>query len=354
MIELAYPWLLILLPAPLLVIWLGRPHREARPAVTVPFMERLIRLTGRKPSSGAVIPRGPMVQRLLAVIVWLLLMTALARPQYIGDPITKTLPGRDMLVAVDLSGSMEEEDFTDESGGRIDRLSAVKLVLDDFLSRREGDRVGLMFFGSAPFMQAPFTDDLEVLRTLLKEAQVRMAGPQTMLGDAIGKAVTVFESSDLEDKVLLLLTDGNDTQSLVPPVKAAEIARDNNIRIHVIGMGDPTTVGEEKLDTETLKEIAETTGGKSFMAINREELEAVYKEIDSITTREVKTLSHRPVRDLYHWPLAAAVLLLNLYHIVMLIRTGRFSASKIEDGVENNRGGRSDSSGQDKEGAMAA
>jgi Ca-activated chloride channel family protein len=258
------------------------------------------------------------MQRTVLLIVWCTLVLALARPQRIEKPITKTLPGRDLLIAVDLSGSMETEDFTDADGKRIDRVTAVKHVLDDFLARREGDRVGLMFFGTAPFMQVPFTEDLQVCRSLLKEAQARMAGPQTMLGDAVGRAITVFESSDLEEKVLILLTDGNDSGSLVPPVKAAEIARDQGIQIYTIGMGDPATVGEEKLDVDTLKEMAETTGGKSFLAINREELESVYREIDALTTRQVETLSFRPVRDLYYWPLGFAIVLTLLWHTFIL------------------------------------
>jgi len=308
----------LLLAAPLLVRWLVRPRTEAQPCLHVPFLERLSRSSGLKPAGGAVVPRGSWMQRGVLLMVWGALVLALARPQRIEEPITKTLPGRDLLIAVDLSGSMETEDFTDASGNRVDRVTAVKEVLDEFLARREGDRVGLMFFGTAPFMQVPFTEDLQVCRSLLNEAQARMAGPQTMLGDAVGRAIHVFEGSDLEEKVLIVLTDGNDSGSLVPPVKAAEIAGDQGITIHTIGMGDPTTVGEEKLDVDTLKAMAATTGGKSYLAINRQELEAVYGEIDAMTTREVKTLSHRPVRDLYFWPLGFAVVLMMLWHAVKL------------------------------------
>ena len=328
MLTFAHPWFLLLLAAPLLVRWLARPRTEAQPFLHVPFLERLSRSRGLKPAGGAGVPRGSWLQRLVLLGVWGALVLALARPQRIEDPITKTLPGRDLLMAVDLSGSMGTEDFTYADGRRVDRVTAVKQVLDEFLARREGDRVGLMFFGTAPFMQVPFTEDLQVCRSLLNEAQARMAGPQTMLGDAVGRAIHVFEGSDLKDKVLIVLTDGNDSGSLVPPVKAAEIARDQGIKIHTIGMGDPTTVGEEKLDVDTLKAMAETTVGKSFLAINRQELEAVYREIDAMTTREVKTLSHRPVRDLYFWPLGFAVVLTLLWHAVMLAKTLLTESSK--------------------------
>jgi Ca-activated chloride channel family protein len=162
----------------------------------------------------------PLIQRVFLWGVWVCLVLALARPQWLEAPISKTLPTRDLLLAVDLSGSMETQDFTDASGQRVDRLTAVKQVLDEFLARRQGDRVGLIFFGSAAFVQAPFTEDLEACRTLLGEAQVRMAGPKTVFGDAIGLAITVFaRAAGLQERVLIVLTDGNDTDSEVPPAR---------------------------------------------------------------------------------------------------------------------------------------
>ncbi len=205
---------------------------------------------------------------------------------------------------------MDTTDMKDSEGNPIGRLTAVKQVLGEFLTKRTGDRVGLIFFGNAPFVQAPFTDDLEVCRQLLDEAQVRMAGPRTMLGDAIGKAVTVFEKSPFEQKVLILLTDGNDTGSLVPPVKAAELARDKNIVIHTIAMGDPTSTGEEKFDEETLKRVAEITKGQYFRANDRKELEGVYVELDRLTPHQVENISHRPVSDLFHWTLGAGLVVI--------------------------------------------
>jgi Mg-chelatase subunit ChlD len=263
------------------------------------------------------------MQYAIVVLTWLLMVLALARPQRIEEPVVKTQPGRDMLIAVDLSGSMEAEDFTDKSGERVDRVTAVKQVLGDFLENRDGDRVGLIFFGTAPFLQVPFTEDLDVCRSLLDEARARMAGPQTMLGDAIGKAINVFEGSDLEEKVLILLTDGNDTNSQVPPIKAAEIAADRGITIHTIGMGDPTSVGEEKLDMQTLVAISAETGGSTFLAIDRAELEEVYVEIDKIAERKLESLSYRPVIDLFFWPLAGAMILTLAYHVAGALRRRR-------------------------------
>jgi len=320
MLTLDYPWLFVLVPLPFLARWLLPVHSESHPALQSSFLDRLARLTGRQPSSGSVVRPRPRWGGVVALVVWLCLVVAFARPQRLEDPIVQTKSARDLLLAIDLSGSMETADMKDPSGKPIDRLTAVKQVLGEFLTKREGDRVGLIFFGNAPFVQAPFTDDLEACRQLLDEAQVRMAGPRTMLGDAIGKAVQVFEESPLDEKVLIFLTDGNDTGSLVPPVKAAELARDKGIVIHTIAMGDPTTTGEEKFDEQTLKAITATTKGQYFRANNRQELEGVYTELDRITARKVESVSHRPVTDLFHWPLTAALALSLGYHLVMAVR----------------------------------
>jgi Ca-activated chloride channel family protein len=318
MLEFAYPWLLAIILVPPVIFWLFPAYQESRNAVNVPFMARLVRITGRQPEAGAVVLRGSFWQKLALWGGWLLLVTAIARPQWIEDPIVKVLPTRDLLLAVDLSGSMEAEDFTDQQGQRIDRLSAVKQVLDEFLSRREGDRVGLLFFGSAPFIQVPFTEDLEVCRTLLQEAEVRMAGPQTMLGDAIGLAINVFDQSETRERTLILLTDGNDTESQVPPPRAAEIARDKGITIHTVAMGDPETVGENELDEQSLQQIADITGGSYFRALDRTGLEGIYRQLDKIETHQVDTLSYSPKRDLFHWPLAGLFLIIVAFHLVKI------------------------------------
>jgi len=319
MLTLAYPWLLMLTPFPFLIRWLMPAYQESRPALQSTFLDRLTELTGRKPSSGAVVRPRYFMDGLVLAIVWVCLVLALARPQRFEDPVVQTKPARDLLLAVDLSGSMDTADMKDLNGNPIDRLTAVKEVLGEFLTKREGDRVGLIFFGNAPFVQAPFTDDLEVCGQLLDEAQVRMAGPRTMLGDAMGKAINVFEESDLKEKVLILLTDGNDTGSLVPPVKAAELARDKGIVIHTVAMGDPTSTGEEKFDEETLKRVAEITRGEFFRANNRKELEGVYVELDRLTPHQVESISHRPVTDLFYWPLAAGLVVIIGFCLIQAI-----------------------------------
>jgi Ca-activated chloride channel family protein len=308
MLTFAYTWVLFLLPLPLLVLLLPG-HRESRTAVRLPELGGLARLTGRQPAPGAVVARRPWLGHLGLLLVWVALLGAVARPQWVGDPIVKEQPTRDMLLAVDLSGSMETKDFVGADGARVERLTAVKQVLDEFLSRREGDRIGLIFFGTGAFVQAPFTADLDVVRALLDEAQVRMAGPKTAMGDAIGLALSVFERSEVEERVMIVLTDGNDTGSLVPPVRAAEIASDNDIVVHTVAVGDPAAAREEKLDEETLRAVAGATGGRYFFAADREQLGGIYDELDRLNPRQVETESYRPRSDLFQWPLGAALVL---------------------------------------------
>jgi len=313
MLTISYPWVFLLLPLPLLIYYLAPTYAEPRLAVRVPFMGLLSRLSGRQAGQGAAIASRSRLQKVQLIIAWLALVVALARPTWMDEPMVHEMPMRDLLVALDLSGSMETRDFTDETGEVSDRLTAARQVLDQFLSRREGDRVGLIFFGSAAFVQAPFTEDLDVVRELLEEAQVRMLGPRTMLGDAIGVAIQLFERSEVEERVLIVLTDGNDTGSMVPPTRAAEIAHDNGVTIYPIAMGDPQAAGEQALDEVTLEVVAAATGGEYFHATDREELDRIYQTLDQLNPKQVESLSYRPEHELYFWPLGLAIILSLLY-----------------------------------------
>ena len=338
MLTFAHPWLALLLPLPLLVRWLLPAHHERKAAVRVPFLQRLSSLVGLQPGSGVAVARRPLSQWLVLSLAWLLVVVAITRPQWLGEPIIKELPMRDLLVAVDLSGSMEAQDFTDKDGNNVDRLTAVKQVLDDFFARRDGDRVGLILFGSAAFVQVPFTDDLEVVRELLDEAQIRMLGPRTMLGDAMGLAINLFERSEVDERVLIVLTDGNDTGSLVPPERAAEIARDNGVVVYTIAIGDPTAAGEQALDEKTLEHIAHITNGEYFHANDRQELEAIYTHLDEVNPRQVDTQSYRPLTDLYIWPLAASMLVTLLYIMFLEIRLRGLNKEQDNPGVQEAAG----------------
>jgi Ca-activated chloride channel family protein len=279
----------------------------------------MAQVLGQQPSAGAVVIQAKTMELLYLWLLWTVLVVAITRPQYLEPPVSQVVPTRDLMLLVDLSGTMEAEDFTNQQGKQVDRLTAVKEVLDEFLTRREGDRVGLIVFGNAAFTQVPFTQDLDATRILLEETTVRMAGPRTALGDAIGLAITLFEQSEVEERVIVALTDGNDTGSRIPPSEAARIAADNDIMIHLIGVGDPTSVGEEKLDEQALKVVASITGGRYFHAADREELQGIYTELDRIDRREVETATYRPRIDLFHWLLALFVILGFLYHLGILL-----------------------------------
>jgi Ca-activated chloride channel homolog len=320
MLTLSHPWILLLIILPPMLRFVVRPYRESRQAIRVPWFHRMATLLQQRPSDGAVIAKAKTFELLFLFVLWILIVLALARPQFLEPPISRVLPTRDLMLLVDLSGSMEAEDFTNSLGDRVDRLTAVKDVLDDFLTRREGDRVGMIVFGNAAFVQVPFTQDLEATRQLLQETAVRMAGPRTAFGDAIGLGITLFERSDVEHRVMIALTDGNDTGSKIPPPQAAKIAKDNDIVIHVIGVGDPTAIGEEKLDEEALTAVASTTGGRYFHAVDRDQLEEIYAELDRIDMREVETETYRPRTDLFHWPLAAFMLFGLLFHVRLLLK----------------------------------
>jgi len=318
MFAFSYIWVFALLPVPWLV-WRFVPPRETRHvSVRVPFGERLKEAVQSQGVAQEVTRRSRKL--LIPVLVWLLVLAALARPQWIEPPIVQELPTRDLLLLVDLSSSMNQQDFVNRAGKKVTRLEAVKEVLGDFLERRKGDRVGLVVFGSGPYLQAPFSTDLSLARELLGECDVGMAGPQTALGDAIGLGVDLFHDSDAPAKTLIALTDGNDTKSQVPPVDAARVAAQRDITIYTVAIGDPTTVGEDKLDEQTLKDVAKTAHGSYFFAADRKRLEGIYDELDRIETRKVKTVSHRPRRDLFSFFLLGALLLSLLQKAFAVLR----------------------------------
>ena len=307
-LQWAMPWALLMLPLPLLMRQLP-PYREAQNAVRVPFFERLLEASEARRERGAMTPRRLRSQQLLVVLMWLALVLAAAKPQWVGDPIEQQRAGRDLMVAVDLSGSMETKDFTNQAGEQVDRLTAVKSVLARLANERPGDRLGLIVFGNQAFLQSPFTEDHRTWYTLLEETRIRMAGPSTSLGDAVGLAIKLFRDADTDKRVLLVLTDGNDTGSMVPPVDAARIAASERIKIYPIAIGDPSAVGEEAIDKKTLLRMAEVTGGQAFEALDRGQLDAIFKLLDDLEPSVFESVSFRPQVDLHWLPLAAVVLL---------------------------------------------
>lgn len=337
MIEFVYPWAFVLLIVPFAVTLFAPAYKERKSSIKVPYFARLVDVTGEKPQSGAVLLNRNNLQRLIVAFSWLCIITAIAKPEMIGEPINQEKSARDLMIAVDLSGSMSVEDFTlpnaknttntptnetnDSTNNKskseqVNRLVAVKHVLNTFVKSREHDRLGLILFGDAPYLQAPFTDDIATWQALLNESDIGMAGQSTAFGDAIGLAISVFEQSDTQNRVLIVLTDGNDTGSKVPPVEAAKVAAAHDIKIYTIAIGDPTAVGEEKVDLKVLEKMAEVTKGKSFQALNSDELLKVYAEIDKLEPQQFDSLSFRPRVSIHHYPI---VLFVSIYLLALFI-----------------------------------
>ncbi|PNG45294.1 hypothetical protein A1354_00110 [Pseudomonas asplenii] len=316
--QLDYPWLLLLLPLPWLAYRYLPAYNEARSAVRVPFFAAMSRAVGEAP--GIVGSRRNHWQLLLNILVWALIVLAVARPVFVEKPIEKQQPVRDLMLAIDLSQSMETEDFTNANGEKINRLAAVKEVVQGFIDKRKDDRLGLIVFGSGAYPQAPLTLDHASLSLLLADTGIGMAGPNTAIGDAIGLSLKLLDQAHEQEKVLILLTDGNDTSSAITPDHAAEMAASKGVIIHTIGIGDPSASGEAKVNLSALEQIAKTTGGQFFRAEDRNALDQVYSTLDRLTPHQVKTLSHQPQRELFYWPLGAAVTLLALYHLGALLR----------------------------------
>lgn len=321
MYQLDHPWLLVLLPLPLLIWWLPPAYREETASVRLPFFEEITRAAGVAPTQGSVVPRTNWTQKLLAPVCWILILLALARPQYVEPPLEKTEPQRDLMLSLDLSQSMDTRDFRDPIGQLQARAEAVRKVVADFVARRPGDRIGLIAFGDAPYPLVPFTLDHKTVQAMLADTLPGMGGPRTALGDSIGLAIKMFADSPAPDKVLVVLTDGNDTASKMPPGKAADIAKQNAITIHTVGIGDPNATGEDKLDQAALQKIAQATGGRYFFGEDQNQLADIYATLDRITPANQKTLSWRPRIELFHYPLGTALILLITYHAAMWLVT---------------------------------
>lgn len=309
MISLAAPWALLFLPLPLLVLWLVPPHRERVPALRFPFFRHIVDVSGAEPGPGAVVLSRTRLQMTAAVAAWVLTVLAMAQPERVGEPIEITKAARDVVLAIDISGSMDARDFQTPDGTRKQRLAGVRDVVRSFVEGREGDRMALIVFGTKAYLQAPLTEDLGTIVDLLDRTEVGMAGPHTALGDAIGLAIRTFEASEIEQRMLILLTDGNDTSSRMSPVNAAEIANGKQVEIFTIAVGDPDASGEDRVDLATLKEVAARSGGETFFAGDESALREVYARIDELAPREVETLSYRPRQSLAWIALALASLI---------------------------------------------
>lgn len=326
MISFVAPWVFLLLPFPALVYFLAPPLREKITSIRIPFFRRVAQAVGAEPESGSVIRRRAWLQTASVVLIWLLLVLALARPERLGDPIVIEKSARDVVLAVDISGSMDQRDFPTDSGAPMQRLDAVKGVLRQFIAERGGDRMALIIFGTRAFIQAPFTEDFNSLNGFLDQTQVGMAGPNTALGDAIGLGIRTFESSEVEQRLMIVLSDGADTSSRMTPANAAAIAAEKDVVIYTVGVGDPDASGEDRVDLKALQDIADHTGGEYFFADDASALAQTYNRIDELNPRVVDTQSYRPKQSLTHIPLMLAL-------TVLLVSTVGFHFSRRRTGV---------------------
>ncbi|AEF98559.1 vWA domain-containing protein [Methylomonas methanica] len=325
MMAFQWPWLGLILPLPFLLRWLlpAKPQTQ-QAALIVPFLDDL---PANGPATFSTQQRWPLR---MAAFAWVFLVIACTRPQWLGEPLELAVNGRDLMLAVDVSGSMEEKDFV-INDKRYDRLTATKYVVSDFVKRRVGDRIGLILFGTQAYLHVPLTFDRKTVETLLNEAFIGITEdePQTSIGDAIGLAVKRLQDEKNDSRVLILLTDGANTAGELSPLKAAEIAAEYHLKIYTIGIGaDEILVrslfGTRRvnpsadLDEKTLQAIADTTGGRYFRARNTEELEQIYQILDQLEPVEKDKQFFRPRSELYVWPLSVSMALAALLAVSRL------------------------------------
>ena len=318
MIEWLWPLAFLLVPAPILVRWLIKASKKKQPALTVPSLEGFSGLSANESFSATL----STVKLIILWLAWILLIAAVARPQWVGEMVSLPTTGRDLMLAIDISGSMATEDMQ-VNNDYVDRLSVVKAVISQFLDARKGDRVGLVLFGTNAYVQAPLTFDLKSVKKLMIEAPVGIAGGKTAIGDAIGLTVKRLRERQNEEKVVILLTDGANNVGEIPPIKAAELASVDGIKIYTIGVGAEeirvpslfgslagrTTNPSADLDEETLSKIAEATQGRYFRAKDTNTLAQIYELIDKLEPIEQEPETYRPFQVLYYWPLGISLCL---------------------------------------------
>ncbi len=310
MIHLEWPWMAALLPLPLASYVLRRAAEPRGSALYLPFAATVV----SDERSVALLRR---YSRLAYAAIWMLLVAAAMRPQWLGDPVAVPTTGRRLLLAVDVSGSMAIQDMA----GGLSRLQVVQQVAGRFIDERQGDRVGLILFGTRPYLQAPLTPDLQTVHRFLDDAVVGVAGTETAIGDAIGLAIKRLRAASgseesLRQTVMILLTDGQNDAGVMPPLEAASMAARTGLRIYTIGVGaaagegqDGFSSGNTDLDEGTLRAIAQATGGAYFRATDSAALEEIYQHIDELEPTRGTQQYLRPRSEWFVWPLALALLL---------------------------------------------
>lgn len=316
-IDFAWSWAWLLIFLPLIGRYFLPQDREVKEHVRVPFLPELI--DELKLNSQPV--RSSKFAGLMFWLVWILLLAALSRPEYLTPPQHIQKPMRDVVLILDVSGSMGKNDVQ----GGITRLQAVQESVRKFVAARKTDRIGLVIFASSAWPFAPVSEDKQALQTRINQLAPGMIGQQTAIGDALGVGVKLLDSTTNKDasKLAILLTDGNDTASQLAPPLAAQLAATHHVQVHTIAFGDLNSTGDDKVDLPLMQEIARITGGKSWTAAGSgAALDSVWKEIDAITPVQVKSIGWSWHIPLFQWPLMLALVLL------ILLAIGRFVRGK--------------------------
>jgi Ca-activated chloride channel family protein len=329
MLNLLWPWALALAPLPFIYRWWRSPAETHVRALRAPLLASAAEGQSASGTGSQWLSR---LILLLLSLCWLATVAALSRPLWIGEPVALPTNGRDILLAVDISGSMERDDMQ-LNGRQVNRLVAVKSVVGDFVIERQGDRLGLILFGEKAYLQTPLTFDRLTMQSLLEEAQIGFAGTNgTAIGDAIGLAVKRLQDRPEHHRVVILLTDGANNAGELEPLKAADLAQRANVKIYTIGIGAEVqetwglfgkrvTNPSADLDEATLTSIAQMTGGQFFRARDPEELKAIYAELNRLEPLEQDAETIRPVATLFHWPLGVALALSLLIAVLRLNST---------------------------------
>jgi len=316
MLSFEWLWLILALPVPIIIRYLfSGVTKSQQAALQIPFSQEY-KSTAHSVVSVSI---SSPLYRILMTLIWVSLIISSMRPQWLGDAIELPVSGRDIMMAVDLSGSMETADF-ELNGNMVDRLTAIKHVASQFIQRRVGDRIGLILFGTQAYLQVPLTFDRDTVTQLLNESALGLAGDKTAIGDAIGLAVKRLSKQSVESRVLILLTDGANTAGELTPIKSADLAAARKLKIYTIGVGaDKLTVRSlfgnrtinpsSSLDEKTLTKIAESTGGKYYRAKNTVALQKIYAILDELEPIEKDKQTFRPMMELFMWPLAASFIL---------------------------------------------
>lgn len=312
-VEIQHIWVFYLFPIPILV-WLIIPAiRSNKKALFSPAYSNIKRLLDSKEISLNKSQGNKWYKWIFLIVIWALLLLAFSSPQLVGIPEKKVKNSRNFLIVADLSLSMDEKDWPTDNG-KVSRWDGVKDVLHDFVDTREGDRMGLVFFGSQAYTQAPFTTDLNLVNSMMDDVAVGMAGQMTSIGNAIAKGIEMFEKDSIKYKVMLVMTDGVDSGSDILPLDAAAIAKKDSITIYTLGIGQKGA-GSYELDENTLKEIASISGGEYFKADDENSLQKITETLNKYEPMEYEEESYKPVTLLYFYPLGIAYLLGVVYYL---------------------------------------